>query len=204
MNNLTDQEILRLIRQSDRMAFDILYDRFWKPLYLHALKKTGSKDDASDLLQDLFLELWNRRLHLPEISVPLRYYMRSIMVYKVAHYFREKRFKEKHEENFAAFIQQENNLYNIPIVLNEDNFDFESAIEQVQACVSQLPDRMKEIFQMRHMENYSISYIAETLQLSKQTVHNQLQNALHRLRLILLKKNISAKEILLLLLFTQI
>jgi RNA polymerase sigma-70 factor (family 1) len=178
-----DKQLIELIRKSDYHAFDELHRRFWKPLYIHAVKKTGSKEDAFDLVQDLFTDLWDKREKIPEIEAPLKYYLRSTVVFKIATYFRSKGFNERHFRDFEEFLKQqsfttEHNLSQ----LRDDNLEFDALMEVVNNTIEEMPEKMRRIFLLSRSGQYSIAEIAESLQLSSQTVKNQTNNAMQRLR----------------------
>lgn len=177
MEKVAEQELIEWVRESNYAAFDALYQRHWKPLYLQAAKKTGDKDDAFDLVQDLFIEFWDKRQSIPTINVSLTVYLQGIMVYKLFRYFRAKGFHEKHRKNFEQFLEATEE-----IALPQEPTDREELIEVIYRTIDELPGRMKEIFIMSRSGQYSISQIAEQLSVSPQTVKNQIHLAYTRLR----------------------
>lgn len=179
-----ETELLAMIRASNYDAFNEMHNQFWKPLYIHALKKTGSKDDAFDMVQDLFLELWEKRERIPVITAPLKFYLRGTLVFKLARYYRTKGFQEKHQKNFEEFLKQhlatDFNADNL--VLREEELLHEGLIQVIDSTIEDMPGKMKTIFVMSRSGKYSISEISEMLNLSPQTVKNQVNNAFLRLR----------------------
>jgi RNA polymerase sigma-70 factor (ECF subfamily) len=57
---ISDDELLQSIKRDDVAAFEILYDKYWKALYLKACQRVD-KDEAKDIVQEVMLTLWNRR-----------------------------------------------------------------------------------------------------------------------------------------------
>lgn len=164
-------------------AFEALYHRYWDYLYRHAVRKTGNSSDAADILQDIFTELWDNRNSLPDMQVSMKYYLRGTVVHKLARYFKKKGFTEKHEKNFISFIEQERSLTEReehPAISSE--FFQEQLSNNVLQSISELPPRMRQVLLMRHIENYSIAEIATQLNISQQSVKNQVSNGLLRLR----------------------
>lgn len=198
-NTLSDHELLSRIRQSDALAFNQLYTQNWKNLYIYALKKTGEQDDACDLVQDTFIECWDARHQIPELTVPLRFYLHGILTHKIARYFRDQSFKEKHEENFGLFLKQEFESIKTGVNLDQHPYDIERAIDEIQNGVAAMPKRMREIFELNKFEHLSIAEIAENLHLSPQTVKNQLNIALSRLKREIKIERLSPEQFLLLL-----
>ncbi len=184
MKQCDDKTLIALIRNSDYAAFDELHYRFWKPLYIHAVKKTGNKEDAFDLVQDLFTDLWDKRRSLPEIDAPLKYYLRSSIIFKIAAHFRARGFHEKHLNNFEAFLKHETAPLDHADLseLRNDSLEFDSLLEVINNTIKGMPEKMQRIFLMSRSGKYSISQIAEFYMISPQTVKNQISNALKRLR----------------------
>ena len=58
---LSDEQLFLQVKQHDRAAFDELYKRHWLALFNAAFKRLRDKEAASDLVQDIFADLWNKR-----------------------------------------------------------------------------------------------------------------------------------------------
>ncbi|WPR77029.1 RNA polymerase sigma-70 factor [Algoriphagus sp. NG3] len=186
MSNLKltdDQGLLLLIRQNNYGAFDELYRRYWKSLYLTASKKIGCKDDAMDLVQDLFVELWNTRTTI-EIHSSLSSYLYSSLYYKTFRYFRIKGLKDKHIQNFMEFLKgeltYEHKLGDSSPIEKEQEYRLLQEI--INQAIEDMPCKMREIFIMAKKENHSVNEVAEAFNLSPQTVKNQVGNAMKRLK----------------------
>ncbi|SEK26664.1 RNA polymerase sigma factor [Parapedobacter koreensis] len=182
MKHASDQELLTQVRQANSQAFDELYQRCWKPLYVHAFKKTGDKDEAFDLVQDVFVTFWDKRKQLPEITTSPQFYLRGMLIHKIARYFRDRGFKEAHEKNFAAFLRQEGIADREVPALNNPHLDIEETVAAVHSSIESMPQRMRKIFQLNKFDHLSIAEIAEALNLSPQTVKNQLGTAISRIK----------------------
>ena len=57
----TDEALLRLMAAGDQQAFSQLYRRYWEGLFITAAKALRGREEAADVVQDVFLSLWNRR-----------------------------------------------------------------------------------------------------------------------------------------------
>lgn len=184
MKTLSDHELVELIKTSNYKAFNELHCRSWKFLYHLALKKTGSQEDAFDLVQDLFLEIWEKRLFLPVIVAPVIYYFRAILIFKLARFFRTQGFKDKHEKNFEEFLKSDLSSLQLsnPSDLQEEELKKEGLLQLVNSLIEEMPNKMKEVFLLSRSGKYSILELAEMLDLSPQTVKNQISNALSKLR----------------------
>ena len=179
-----EKKLLDLIRASDANAYTELFNTFWNDLYVYALKKIGDHDDAFDLVQDFFIEFWDKRAQIPEMTGPLRNYLHGSIFFKLAKYFRTRGFREKHQKNFEEFLKRRGSAEFATDIweLREQELQYENIFQIIQTSIDEMPGKMKTIFLMSRSGKYSISEIAETLDLSQQTVKNQISNALAKLR----------------------
>lgn len=183
MEHIGEQELLQLIRDSNYAAFEELHRRYYKSLFILAAKKIGDHDEAYDLMQDMFIELWDKRTAF-SISNPLNNYLKNRLWFKLSGYFRAKGFKEKHFKNFAGFLEQQQQVapHFDEMEIREMDLQYEAVMEVINKTIEEMPFKMRQVFLMSRSNEYSISEIAEKLNLSPKTVKNQINIALNRIR----------------------
>jgi RNA polymerase sigma-70 factor (ECF subfamily) len=183
LKHTDDQVLLLLIQEEDYMAFDELYNRYWKKLYMIACKKTGCKEDAMDLVQDLFIEFWNKRKSIA-ITSSLGTYLVSCLYHKTFHYFRAKGLQDKYVRNFQEFLQQSNQFEysSSSVLLHETELEYELLQEMINQAIEEMPEKMREVFHMTRTGELSVAEVAAALSISPQTVKNQVGNAMKRLK----------------------
>jgi RNA polymerase sigma-70 factor (family 1) len=171
--NHTDQELLSSLKAGVRSAFDTIYRGYASDLYRYARKNIPSSEDCEEIIQDVFVSLWERREELNIVS--LRHYLFNAVRYKVIRYFQHEKVKKKYAEHFRFFEQ----VYD---TLNKD----EPAIENVQSVlmesISDLPERCQIAFRLRLLENLSNSEIAERMNIAKKTVEVYMFKVFSHLR----------------------
>lgn len=131
LKSYTDSELLSLLRQGVESGFTEIYNRYWKNLLVVAANKTGDLDEAEEIVQDLFVSLWNRRETL-EITSSLNNYLAVSVKYRVI----KALAKKNHRQKFA-----EQNLQN-NILLDDSTqewLEFEELQQQLQELVAALP-----------------------------------------------------------------
>ncbi|NIJ52361.1 sigma-70 family RNA polymerase sigma factor [Dyadobacter arcticus] len=179
MDDLTshsDFNLLVAVRAGDRQSFIILFERYWKALYIRACKSVD-EDEAKDMVQEVMVSLWNRRDQI-EINVDddLGKYLFTALKYRVIRFYAYTETQIKK----AALLEK----------LTEENpeslFEDKELETMLHAAIEALPERMRLIFRMSRDENFSLSEIAVKLGISEQTVKNQTTEALKRLRSALL------------------
>jgi RNA polymerase sigma-70 factor (family 1) len=196
MQQRTEQELFLLMQGSSYPAFEELYNRLFKTLFKMALKKIGNADDAADLVQEVFMDFWDKRKKTV-INIPIKNYLLTGLTYKISNYFRTRGFQEKHIKNFELFIQQEVNKETFLDVLDlkQTESNYEEMMVIIYRTIDEMPTKMKEIFQLSRSEKYTINEIADQLNISPQTVKNQISKAFGRVRLATSDKSVSSSYI---------
>ena len=173
--NLNDNELLELLRFSNHEAYEEIYRRYWAILFRHARKMLSNDEEAKDLIQDIFVILWNRSQDLV-IESTLSGYLYGMVRYKVFDSIDKNKVKQRHTESLGNFIHQgecttdhrvrENNLSRI-----------------IEGEISMLPAKMREVFELSRKSNFSHREISSQMNISDETVKKQIYNALKILRL---------------------
>ncbi|TWF41305.1 RNA polymerase sigma-70 factor (ECF subfamily) [Chitinophaga polysaccharea] len=167
-----DGDLLQLIRQDDTAAFESIYDKYWQALYLKACQRVD-KDEAKDIVQEVMITLWRRR---QEISVKqegdLGRYLFTAIRYRVISHYAFTATEIKRAGFFDTFENQ----------ITADTLEAKELQARIEAEIGRLPARMQQIFRLSREDDHTIADIAHMLQLSEQTVKNQLTDALKRLR----------------------
>lgn len=170
-------ELLQLVRESDNLAFYELYHRTWKKLYTHSFQKLRDEDLAKDVVQEVFVDLWNKR-QLRNIQ-NVEAYLAQAVKFKVIDRFRKKDFIVEEIEDFAEVLA--NSEFSDSKLLDEE------LDKLLNHWISQLPNKRKEIFLLRYEDGLSSEEIGKLLNISTKTVQNQILNATTFLRSLMQK-----------------
>src|SRR5262249_46580716 len=100
---MTDGELLQLLAQDDTAAFNTLFYRHWDPLYRTAVARTGEAQVAFDLIQDVFVELWQKRQGL-DIRESLPQYLAGILRYKIFNHFRNSKRRNQQLQQLTQML----------------------------------------------------------------------------------------------------
>ena len=166
----SDDDLITLLRQDDISAFTAIHSRYYGALYQHAYKRLPDRDTVKDLLQELFIHLWDQRTSI-DIKGSLQAYLRN----KVLNVF-------KHEKVKANYITSLINFEETCESTTDENLRNKELIALIKAEVSSLPPKMKLIFELSRDSNLSHNEIAEILEISPLTVRKQVNNSLKILR----------------------
>ncbi|GAA0547804.1 RNA polymerase sigma factor [Chitinophaga japonensis] len=170
----TEAELLQLLAGNDSAAFEALYHRYWQQLYIFAFKKLRQADEAKDAVQDVFINLWQRRHHL-QVHTTLQAYLYAAVRYEIL-----RRYAAALKAGVSP-AQVEQLVLAAPAQATDAVHEKE-LLQQLHTAVEQLPLKMKEIYLLSRNNHKPIAVIADELSLSEQTVKNQLSRALMRLR----------------------
>ncbi|WP_169715196.1 RNA polymerase sigma factor [Sphingobacterium cellulitidis] len=152
------------MKNSDETAFNELYDRTWQKLYLTARAKTNNEGLAKELIQDIFIDFWDKK-HIREIK-DVKAYLNQTLRFKIIDIYRSKKL------DFETLDDIENILIEST---SSDKYLIERELNIIlNYWMKSLPLKRRKIFELHYFENKSTKEISETLQLSIKTVQNQL------------------------------
>lgn len=171
--------------QRDEQAFQTLHEQTWEEIFTLAYRKLKDEDEAYDLVQELYMELWEKRSLFPpeEVTKP---WLKKRLWYSILSYFRNSGIRQKQMDDFQAFVESEvESLYRDAqegLQLGESEKAFQAVLDEIALVVADMPARMQQIYILNKEQHISISEIADRLGISPHTVRYHLQEALKRLR----------------------
>lgn len=191
VENPSDQELWIRVGQGQTEAFSGLYRRFQQPLYSYAYRMLQSREEAKNVVHELFLDIWNKQNTLPQVQSPKAYLIVAV---------RRRALRSKHHNRLQLTddIEQLVNLQPDGFLISPEDIQLadeaqEYCRQQVTAAINQLPQRQREVIYLRYYQELSIGEIAQVLSISYQTVSNHLQAAYRSLSK---EKNLAALMLL--------
>ncbi len=167
----TDNELLESIQLDDKLSFEQIYKRYWRGLYVYAFNILREREICEDIVQEIFVELWTRR-HDVEINSLSSYLYRSVK-FQIFNSFRRSKYKKLLIEKFDSIIRQ----YNF-----DELYDKKELKDHINTAISKLPGQRQKIFRMSKHDGLSNKEISENLNISLQTVKNQISESLKFIR----------------------
>ncbi|POY37876.1 RNA polymerase subunit sigma-70 [Solitalea longa] len=138
--SIPDSELLQIFKDGDRRAYEQIYKRYWGILYVYARKILSDEDDAQDIVQEVFTNLWYKGSELT-ISTSLSSYLYTSVRYKFFDLLDHRKLRTNYKEYLQQFI--EDGEYITDNHLRER--EFAAVIEKE---VARLPAKMREIFEL--------------------------------------------------------
>jgi RNA polymerase sigma-70 factor (ECF subfamily) len=168
-SNHTDEQLLQLMKENNEVAFTELYNRYWERLYISACKKVRDKEQAKEIVHDVFLDIWKRREKISVNHLPA--YLETAVRYRV---------------KAPAFFDLIESLTNDEMTHSPYEADFsllaKDMEELIEAWIEVLPESRRQIFVRHYFQQLSAQEIAQEMNLSPKTVQNQLSLSLQYLR----------------------
>jgi RNA polymerase sigma-70 factor, ECF subfamily len=172
--SLPDHELAAFLKAQDRVAFSEIYERYWTVLYLHARKMLRNDQEAEDIVQELFTQLWKRSSEI-EFNVKLSSYLYRAVRNRILDHITHQKVVHDYQRSLVEFIGSGSSSPDELLVEKELSLIIE---HEIQA----LPEKMREVFVMSRKQHLSYKEIGEQLGISEHTVRNQVSNALGVLR----------------------
>lgn len=170
----TDSHLWLQVQQNNGLAFKSLFDRYWEKLYVYTFNRIKSGSDAQDVVQDVMINLWNRRASV-SIETTLAAYLHAAVQYELlAHVARAGKIADRQLE-LEKTIAPAFTSFPDPVQLKELRV-------AVEAEVARLPEKMQQVYRLRQEKELSVKEISHLLGVSEQTVRNQLNASYHKLR----------------------
>jgi len=172
--NIPNERVLfDLLKQGDQSAFEEIYRRYWVELYNSAYKRLPEKEKCQDIIQNVFMSLWNRREEV-ELENPSAY-LHTAVRFQV--------LKQIARNPKGSFLTEAFHEELISPLATDAKLLEKEAKNLIAYFIAALPQKRKNIFLMHYFEGLSTAKIALQLDISQKTVQNQLTTASHALRL---------------------
>lgn len=169
--NLSEQQLLKKLSRRRKGALKDLYNQYWEPLYIHAWKVLREEKASEDVVQEVFIDLWEKGKF--EQIENLSAYLYKSVKYKTLMALRKNRITKEHLEVFKEIR---------PLHTFNGALQIKELREEITHHLEQLPPRCREVFYKSRFEHLRNEEIAEQLNISKRTVETHISHALRYLR----------------------
>lgn len=173
--DLPDSELTERLHSGDDRAFAELYERFFGVLYKHALNRLRDEDQAKDVVQELFEDLWNKKASLL-IQSNLSNYLYTAVRNKVLKVIAHQHVVAAYAAKQSVYLQSEEGL-------TDHRVRERQLAAIIEREVQSLPPKMKAVFELSRKHHYTYKEIAEQMDITEQSVRSHVKNALKILKI---------------------
>jgi RNA polymerase sigma-70 factor (ECF subfamily) len=165
--------LLQQLKLGNKEAFNELFLRFADPVMTYIVFRLQDEKDAEDVLQEVFIKLWHKRQQI-EIHTSFKNYLYTIVQHCISDHFRLRKKNKYLPVAELPDIQEDHCQPN-------DHYQYKQLHQLWKQAIKRLPVQMGRIYAMKNEEALSVKEIATELDLSEQTVKNQLHTASQRI-----------------------
>lgn len=167
----SNNELLLLIQKDDKIAFYNLYERYCRRLHGFVLRYIKQKEDAEEIVQEVFVKIWESRNKIDAYS-SFESFLFTVAYNTTISLLRKRTNEKKYLEHIKSLQQPSNS----PDLIDEIHFN--ELNDRVQSLLNELTPRQKEIFQLSREEGLTQAEIAKKLDISVNTVKKHMGNTL--------------------------
>lgn len=172
-NYIKDSDIINALKNGDAKAYTFLVNNYHHKLCVYAFSLTNDNDLSEDIVQNVFMAIWNKKHKLKEDFVIKSYLYKSVYNEFIDQYRKEKTLLVLEKKYFDALSS---------IVEDEDENSLEKLIKLVKQEIKNLPPKCKQTFLLSKQDGLTNIEIAEYLNISIKSVEAHITKAFFLLR----------------------
>ena len=182
-NQIDTAILLRLLKADDETAFKELYVRKWKETYAHCLRKIHHRQAAEELVQNIWVALWNNR-HSSTID-NLDGYLKAAVKYQVINYIKSTLLRTQKMTAASRLIKGD-----VPGAEADTGVLVKELSAAIENAIQALPEKTGRVFRLSRIENHSVRDISREMNISEKAVEYHITKSLRLIRLRLKEYNL--------------
>lgn len=163
-------------KSNEELAFEILFRKYYVRLCCFANKFIANSAESEEIVQEVFLNIWNKRSHL-KLDDEIRPYLFKSVQNMCFNFIEHKKVIDNYYSVIAVVYKNQAEDFN-----NYETVLYNELQKRVDSAIESLPAQCKKIFQMSRQDGLKYIEIAENLGLSVKTVETQMSRALAKLK----------------------
>ncbi len=166
--------LINRLLEGDALAFSIIFSAYYKDLVMFAMKFTRELADAEDIVQEIFVKLWEDH-EVIHIHSSLKSYLLKSVQNKSINWLKHKKIISIYSSN----ARERSTLFEN----STDNYLLQSELqEQIDKALAKLPGKMSEAFRMNRYKGMKYKEISKVMNVSERTIEVYIGKALASLR----------------------
>ncbi len=173
-SSYSDQELTALLKQGDQYAYTEIYNRYEPMIYIFTYKRIGDREEAKDIVHEVFMYFWEQHQDLVFTSGLLPFMYGSVKN-KILNRIKHKKVLARYIDAFQGYLEL--STENADDLLRHNELSI-----LIEKEIAALPEKMRQVFELSRKTNYSRKEIAAQLNLSEETVKSHMHHALKLLK----------------------
>lgn len=169
-----ERDLLLLIANSDKQAYQQLFDRYWGQVYGTCLRLTKSPELSKDLAQDIFLKLWERRSKLPEVK-SVNAWLYTVSRNLISDFIRKNVLSPSNADELKEYFSSDE-------LDTQERLEYLELETLVKKAVGQLSPQLRQVFMLSRYEELSHEEIALRMGISRASSKVYIVRALAQIR----------------------
>ena len=166
---MDEHKLIKNLIKGDAVSFDEIFERFNKKVYAFSISNLKNKQDAEEVVQEVFYHLWKDRAKLKELK-SLDAWIFAISFNIIRKHFRKLARERKILENFSETKLSKDNS-------TVTDVEYNDLLEKAEKIIEKLPARQKNIYLLSKRQGLSNTEISTKLNITNKTVENHLSTA---------------------------
>ena len=188
LKNINDADLAHRIKYGEKEAYEELFERYAPRIFHFSLSYLKNNADAEELVQDVFMKVWEKR-EILDAGQNVKAYLFKIAVNTIYDFIRRKNIETAFNEFALVNSQKSSNATWDAVIYKEMQ-------TRINVLISEMPEQRRRVFYLSKKKGLTNDEIAQKLELSKRTVENQLYRAIN-----FLKENLKNESLVSLLFF---
>lgn len=176
-----DRAWVSAVRTSDAVAFEAMFRTYKNDLVAFAESLVGSREVAQEIVQEIFLRIWQQR-ELWDFPGQLNTYLFRAVRNGAISRFRHERIQVRFQERMASAGSGAGHLHGTRPAAADERVGVADLRAALDSALKELPDRCREVFCLSRFNQLSNAEVADVLRISVKTVEVQMTRALSFLR----------------------
>jgi RNA polymerase sigma-70 factor, ECF subfamily len=162
-------------------TFKSLYDTYYTCLLLYANSIINDIELSKDILQDIFLKLWEKRKEF-SIKFSLKSYLYTAVRNSCMDHLKHLKVEKKYVDHSLVELKEKELTFFSELFIHPGEDDFEKYLDEINTIIEELPEQCRKIFKLSRFEGMKNSEVSRHLNLSTRTVDTQIYRALKTIR----------------------
>jgi RNA polymerase sigma-70 factor (ECF subfamily) len=172
LRDTTELELFEKIRAGSEEAFEILFRNYYTVLYKFTIRIVTDKQEAENIVQDLFVRFWIKRAEI-YISSSIKSYLFTAARNSALNYIKR--------ERRLTLLEDHSDIPGKVMHSPDSELDKDETVAAVRKAISKLPEKCRQIYLMKKYDDLSYNEISEILGISVNTIKTQMKRAIKSL-----------------------